>query len=616
MHRSVPFCTFFAASMLLLTFANLVSPATARGASPDHPAGWSDLSFYLPMRDGTRIAVGLWYPGGHIPDNRVPVVLVQTRYGRAGIFIHSEGGHYSDLLKAGYAVAVVDTRGSTASFGPRNVELSPEELSDMDELIRYFKSQPWSNGEVFATGVSYMADTADLATASPAHLTGAVIREADFDAYLDLFYPGGVSNDFMMTQWGDDTIRRDLGRSVDPSLHYDCMARVGDCAKIWPRLQPVDSDGDFRLVREAIAGRKHWQPDDYRDVSFRDDPARNGFTLFQLSPAAHLPAIAREAVPAQYWGSWMDAGTADSALTRYRSLPRVPMQVWITANNHGGDTFSDPFFPGDAAPLPGLDTQWSAIRQFLSDVRAHRAIPREIHYYVLGTKQYETSSSWPPKGFAATEFRFAPDHRLAPIGPRNADGLDTYRVDFTATTGEATRWTAQLGVAAAYKDRRPDDAKLLTYTSAPFPKDMELAGTPVVTLYVATATSDPAFFVYLEDVAPDGRVTYITEGLFRALNRKPAEPGILPYAQDPPASSFLRKDAMPMPAGVATKIAFPTYPVAVLIRKGHSLRVAIAGADASTFRRYSDGKPDTWTIARTADQPSGIMVPLRSWMSQ
>ena len=134
-----------------------------------------------------------------------------------------------------------------------------------------------------------------------------------------------------------------------------------------------------------------------------------------------------------------------------------------------------------------------------------------------------------------------------------------------------------------------------------------------MTLYVASVTSDPAFFVYAEDVAPDGRVTYLTEGLFRALNRKIASPSALPYAQDAPGHSFIRKDAEPMPNNVVAKLCFPLFPVAALIQKGHALRLAIAGADKDTFRRYSDGKPDRWTVMRSAAQPSGAIFPMRPW---
>lgn len=217
------------------------APATqtaTQTAAPAHPKGWSDQSYYLPMRDGVRIAVSLWFPDGKPPTGKAPVLLIQTRYGRTGVYNYNEDGRYDDFRRAGYVVAVVDTRGSTASFGPRNVEIGPDEVRDMDELIRHFQTRPWSNGQVIAAGLSYMADTADIATASPARLTGSIVRESDFDAYLDLFYPGGVANDFMMDAWGGDTLLRDLGRSVDPKLGYDCELRVQDCPSSIPACSP------------------------------------------------------------------------------------------------------------------------------------------------------------------------------------------------------------------------------------------------------------------------------------------------------------------------------------------------------------------------------------------
>ena len=41
-----------------------------------------------------------------------------------------------------------------------------------------------------------------------------------------------------------------------------------------------------------------------------------------------------------------------------------------------------------------------------------------------------------------------------------------------------------------------------------------------MTLHVASTHEDGAFHVYLEDVAPDGRITYITEGILRAIHHK------------------------------------------------------------------------------------------------
>jgi hypothetical protein len=594
----------------MLSQANARGPADPKAA---HSSEWSNLSYYLRMRDGVRLAISVWFPHGVMPTTPVPVVLIQTRYGRAGVFVYGENGQYRRYLQAGFAVAVVDTRGTTSSFGSRVVEIGPQEVKDMDTLIRYFRRRPWSTGEVIATGVSYMADTADIAAGSPARLTATVVRESDFDAYLDLFSPGGVANDGMMSVWGGDTLLRDYGRSSNPKDALDCALRAEDCAKLWPRLQPVDGDDDYRLLRAAIASRvRHWQPGDYRNAEFRDDKALNGYTELSSSPAAYLAQLRRERIPAQYWGSWMDAGTADAALSRYRSLPQVPMDVWITANTHGNERLTDPFFPTNAGPLPSIDDQWSAMLAFVDDARAHRPIPRIIHYYVLGAGAFETTPVWPPADSRREEWRFGPNHSLALAASAPADGEDHYTVDASATTGSDTRWSTQLGTPAAYADRRTQDAKLLCYTSEPFHRDTELVGNSSVTLYAATTGKDPAFFAYLEDVGPDGRVTYLTEGSFRAVHRRPATAGELPYAQSAPAKSYLRKDAQPMVPGEVAQIDFPVFPVAALIRSGHRLRISLAGADRSVFRRYGDDGAE-WRIERTAAQPSGITVYTRSW---
>lgn len=591
----------------------MATPAAPAAAKPD---GWSDKSYYLAMPDGVKLAVSLWLPKDLAARGRVPVVLIQTRYGRAGTFIHGENGRYRDLPAAGYAVAIVDTRGSTSSFGDRKVEIGPEEIADMDVLIRHFRTQPWANGEVLATGVSYMADTADIATASPAKLTGSVIRESDFDAYLGLFNPGGVANDFMMNLWGGDTLLRDFGKSLATGDGLDCVKRAEDCAKLWPRLQPVDDDPDFAQMRAAMRVRQHWAPDDYRTVAYRDDKALNGYGMWASSPAASLAGMKRENVPVQYWGSWMDAGTGDAALARYRSMPDTPIEVWITGNNHGGDVLTDPFFAAKTAPVPSFDQQWGTITGFMATVRAGKPPQRSIHYYVLGTGAFRQTAQWPPADAKPLVLRLAEGGRLARPGEAVKDGADRYAVDFTATTGEATRWTTQIGTPAVYPDRRAADAKLQTYTTAPFAVDTEVVGTPALTLFMASATTDPAVFAYLEDIGPDGTVTYLTEGLFRAVHRKPADPAKLPYAQPEPAKSYLRADGRPMTPGVVEEVSFPLFSVAARIRAGHALRVSLAGADVSAFHRYSEGKPDSWTIERTAARPSRLVINARPWSGQ
>ena len=577
-------------------------------AEPSRPDGWSDKAYYLPMRDGVRLAISLYFPGGVPPEKPAPVMLIQTRYGRAG-----EADFGSAWRRAGYVVAIVDTRGSTASLGTRRVDIGPEEQRDMDEIIAHLAHQPWSNGQVITSGVSYMADTADLATSRPAPaLIAAIPRQTDFDTYLHLFSPGGVSNDWMLRNWGNAVRDMDTGRDPEGGS-ADCLKQVTDCARLFPILQPVDGDEHFDLLRQALATRgPHWGPEDYAGIAFRDEPGRNGHTLFASSPAAQLAAIRQERKPVQYWGSWLDAGMAEAALARYRSAPEVPAELWITANNHGQSIGADPFFPGERTPAPAAADVFASNIAFADRVRAGTRIERNINYYVMGAKEFRTSTTWPPADTKPTSLYFAPGRSLAPRIPGQR-GDDRYSVDFTATTGKATRWSTQFGTPPAYPDRREQDARLLTYDSSPMDIDTELVGTPVVTLHMAARTNDPAVFVYLEDVAPDGRSTYLGEGQFRAIHRKPADPATLPYDQGPAPHSFRRTDALAVTPGAQMTLRFALFPTAALIRRGHRLRVAIAGADADTFHVYSNGGPDTFTISYGAGAASGLEVTTRPW---
>jgi uncharacterized protein len=52
------------------------------------------------------------------------------------------------FLAAGYAVVVVDVRGTGASFGQWLAPWQPEERSDSREVIDWVVSQPWSNQQV------------------------------------------------------------------------------------------------------------------------------------------------------------------------------------------------------------------------------------------------------------------------------------------------------------------------------------------------------------------------------------------------------------------------------------------------------------------------------------
>jgi len=101
-------------------------------------------------------------------------------------------------------------------------------------------------------------------------------------------------------------------------------------------------------------------------------------------------------------------------------------------------------------------------------------------------------------------------------------------------------------------------------------------------LFISSTAEDGAFFAYMEDVEPGGRVRLITEGCLRGLHRKLGDERP-PYPMSGPYHTYKRRDAEPMVPGEVTELRFSLFPISVLFRQGHRIRLAIAGADRDTF---------------------------------
>jgi putative CocE/NonD family hydrolase len=193
--------------------------------------------------------------------------------------------------------------------------------------------------------------------------------------------------------------------------------------------------------------------------------------------------------------------------------------------------------------------------------------------------------------------------------PAAETGADVYTVDFTVTTGPNNRWMTQMGQPVlGLDDRGAMDTEMLTYTTVPLAEDLQVTGTPVVSLQLSSTHADGAFLVYLEDVDPEGRSRYVTEGGLRAIHRKVSENPH--FAQKTPYHSFAEADAQPLVPGETAELAFQLWPISVLFRKGHRIRLAIAGADDENFLRVpAEGAP-TITVARNAAHVSLLDLPV------
>jgi hypothetical protein len=439
-------------------------------------------------------------------------------------------------------------------------------------MIAWLASQPWSSGKVTAAGLSVSAMQAEaMADSGAPALKAAIIRETEFDQYSQNLFPGGVPNPRMhgLVSWVLGWMRGDA-----------CAADLAACAELG--IGPVDGDGDLRLLQAAMQEHQaSLDPAAFASVVYSDDRAGAG-TFGDASPIGNIAALQSAAVPARVTASWLDGATAQGALARFAALPNVPMEVVIGATTHLGGLQADPFereaFTG---ARPAAVEQFSGDVRFAQRVFAGEAVGRSVSYYVLGADTWKTAGQWPPAGITSRTLHLS-GTRLRARAQGQAKER-SYRVDPTTTSGAAfNRWASQSNAPIYYGDRRLAPGQRLSFDGDAVKADTELAGAAELCLALRSDQPDGLVIAYLEDVAPDGRVTYLTEGQVRLLHRKTASGGCDSAVGT--ARSFTRADSAAVTPGELMQVELPLLPVAALIRKGHRLRLSLAGADEGTFR--------------------------------
>ncbi|MCH7750324.1 MAG: CocE/NonD family hydrolase [Acidobacteria bacterium] len=571
---------------------------------------WSE---YVTMRDGVRLAVDVHLPKGLAVGERTATILHMSRYYRSleiralwklfvgfGPYTWSEVDIREQLVKAGYSWVDVDVRGSGASFGRREYPLSPDEVLDGAELVDWIVRQWWSAGVVGATGISYDGTAAEMLLRNRHPAVKAIVpRFSGWDVYGNIFFPGGLQASGLLSDWS----------RLNAALDHDALNDVFGwrAGLLTSGVRPVDDD----LLDAAIAAHADnvdvvdlFGPLVYRDDT---DPRGSDVSMDDFSP--HLLGDASDPDVAIYsYGGWFDGAHPRGQVRRYVSRgyrgDRLLLGPWF----HGGDFNASPYATGGH----DFDHAGEVLRFFdyhLRGIDDGFTSDDPVRYYTMGAEVWNRSRTWPPPGVSWQSYFLAPDGGLGGNRSGLESASDRYKVDETVSTGPGSRWGVVVvsGAKRGYPDRRDSDRRLLTYTSPPLEYDLEVTGHPIARLFMSANATDGALFVYLEDVHPDGRVSYVTEGQLRLIHRQTTDS---PIAGDPvPFRTYLRADARALTPGEVVEVTVDLLPTSFVFRAGHAIRVAIAGADAGNFDAPVPTSPLIFDLHRDAPHPSRIELP-------
>lgn len=161
------------------------------------------------LRDGVRMLIDLYLPADHVAGVRVPAIIGWSPYGKHNLSasLWPSTGVKSGWISRhtafeapdpaywcahGYAVVYPDPRGSWYSEGEMN-HGGPQEAEDTYDLIEWLAEQPWCNGRIGMSGVSYLAAAQyQVAALQPPHLAAINPWEAFSDWYREFGYHGGI----------------------------------------------------------------------------------------------------------------------------------------------------------------------------------------------------------------------------------------------------------------------------------------------------------------------------------------------------------------------------------------------------------------------------------------
>jgi hypothetical protein len=559
--------------------------AGAESPSPLKALGLEGIADFVavvpvPMRDGVKLSANLIIPKSGTPQ-KLPVILIRTPYSPA-----SELGEplapplLSRLVKSGYAVAIVNDRGTQWSEG--HYHWLKGANNDGDDILDWITRQAWSNGKVGTFGCSSSAESQPpLATTNHPALKAMVEMAGatgvgSIPGYHDqgIFYHGGVP-DLAWSWW-----YHRFGLQDHPVLPADASQDIR--SRIAGSFSPEPVHGMPNFL--ALAG--HLPSADILTSS--GVPQTEWDRLIRLNPASpewkgfdFVREGDKTQVPGLHIDSWYDVIEAYPTVKLFQYLSRTsPNQHLVmggTAHCLMG-TETEATSVGDRAvgdarfDYVTMISRW--FDQWLKDDGKGPDLP-PVRYYVLNSSQWKTADTWPPPNGRPMRLFLSSDGHA-----NSANGDGRLRPQQSKSGSEADEFVddplhpvPSLGGSCCSdqvaRDQSGIEARqdVLVYTSDPFTEATRIVGDVNVRLSVASSAPDTDFMVKLVDVDAGGHAYNLADTAVRMRYRN----GYLTPAL--------------MQPGQVYSVSLTGMVTATDVLPGHRLRIEVASTNFPNYER-------------------------------
>jgi predicted acyl esterase len=529
------------------------------------------------MRDGVKLSLCVYRPDGPGP---FPTLFAASPYQYEmdevpayPLFLWRETGPVEWYTEQGYAYVHADVRGAGQSEGEFSF-MGLDEQQDYLELIAWIVKQPWCNGRIGGIGQSYYAMAQWLmATYAPPGLACIAPYDGLVDQYRGSNYHGGIFCSYRSVWYASlraDNMHRPVNRKGRPPMRFDLVG----------------------AITEHTLDDEFWR---------------------ERSPYWRLDKIKCPVLSIGHWGK-MGLHLRGNILG-YEEV-KAPKKLVVTGarNTFEAHKMFDQIDFHEKELLPFYDLHLKGKNNGFMEAEP-------VRLFVRGANIWRAEEHWPPKAtYTPYYLRKGPSGSVASM---NDGGLSAEQppAKEASTSYTYPDWEWVNGVAIIGPDGRVDAVRrVLTFTSAPLEKDLDVTGPIVLKLYASSTAIDTQFIVKLSDQNPQDDAarkkgdqpafTPVSKGWLKASHREKDE-----QRSKPERPFYTHTNPQPLTPGEIYQFDIEVLPIAYVFKKGHRLRLELANSDSPATdgvfsHPYHPTQMGTDTIHHDAGHASCILLPV------